>query len=230
MALSALFRVIGCFGMWNDPVFAPTQIALPLACNLLFIVFLVFFGKRALWMTSFPFSMGSAFFILKSFATTGIFGKVVCVLLYVSAAVIYISTTSGWLKTKWLLLLLLMSIFVYYIAVEDLRVFTNPLTTVTFSTVMQEISAVFIILAFLFTVFAMKNRRPLEECDLPKMKAPKIFPHTAEKKTTLADEAAKQEDSPKNGSITAETLTDAENNKPEEKTGTGLLPTEPSEK
>ena len=38
MLLSAIFRLVGCWGRWNDAFFAATQIALPLACNLLFIL------------------------------------------------------------------------------------------------------------------------------------------------------------------------------------------------
>ena len=36
MLLSAIFRLVDCWGRWNDAFFAATQIALPLACNLLF--------------------------------------------------------------------------------------------------------------------------------------------------------------------------------------------------
>ena len=38
MLLSAIFRLVGCWGRWNDAFFAATQIALPLACNLLCIL------------------------------------------------------------------------------------------------------------------------------------------------------------------------------------------------
>ena len=31
MALSVVFRLIGCWGLWNDEFFAVTQIALPVA-------------------------------------------------------------------------------------------------------------------------------------------------------------------------------------------------------
>ncbi len=47
MALSAAFRLVGCWGLWTDQFFAAAQIALPLICNLLFILCLLLFGGRA---------------------------------------------------------------------------------------------------------------------------------------------------------------------------------------
>ena len=47
MLLSAIFRLVGCWGRWNDAFFAATQIALPLACNLLFILLVLTLGRRA---------------------------------------------------------------------------------------------------------------------------------------------------------------------------------------
>ena len=51
MALSAVFRIVGCWGKWDEPFFAATQIALPLMCNILFILCLVLLGKKALTAT-----------------------------------------------------------------------------------------------------------------------------------------------------------------------------------
>ena len=67
MALSAVFRIVGCWGKWDEPFFAATQIALPLMCNILFILCLVLLGKKALWLTVVPVILGVVFFIIKSF-------------------------------------------------------------------------------------------------------------------------------------------------------------------
>ena len=102
MLLSAMFRLVGCWGRWNDAFFAATQIALPLACNLLFILLVLTLGRRALWTTVLPVLLGVVFFIIKSFTFDSILHTILCILLYLLVAVLYTGTVFGRIRTKWL--------------------------------------------------------------------------------------------------------------------------------
>ena len=103
MLLSAISRLVGCWGRWNDAFFAATQIALPLACNLLFILLVLTLGRRALWTTVLPVLLGVVFFIIKSFTFDSILHTILCILLYLLVAVLYTGTVFGRIRTKWLL-------------------------------------------------------------------------------------------------------------------------------
>ena len=171
MLLSAIFRLVGC---WNDAFFAATQIALPLACNLLFILLVLTLGRRALWTTVLPVLLGVVFFIIKSFTFDSILHTILCILLYLLVAVLYTGTVFGRIRTKWLLVPLFGLPLLYHIFVEDLNAMrsANP---PSFDAGMQEVSVLCIMLSLLLLSIAMKKKKPESLPDLPKMKAPKVI-------------------------------------------------------
>lgn len=187
MALSAVFRIVGCWGKWDEPFFAATQIALPLMCNILFILCLVLLGKKALWLTAVPVILGVVFFIIKSFTFDSWLHTVLCILLYLLVAVLYTGTVFGIIRTKWLLVPLFGLPFLYHIFVEDLAALRDSANPVTFSAGLQEISVLCVMLALLFTAIAMKKKKPQTEVELPKMKAPKVIPPKKAEETPAAD-------------------------------------------
>ena len=65
LSLSVVFRVIGCWGLWTDRNDLVFQICLPILSALLMILFVWFFGRRALWLTVIPVFLGVVFFIVK---------------------------------------------------------------------------------------------------------------------------------------------------------------------
>ena len=173
MLVSILFRLIGCVGLWGDPVFRNVQILLPIASSILFIVFLFLFGKRALWTTILPVMLGVIFFVLKSFTFTSVLHTGLCILLYCTVAVLYTCTVTGVIGTKVLLFPLFGLPFIYHIAVEDYQALkANELT---FSAGMQEMSVLCIMAALFLLACAMKRKgtRTLEEMNLPGMRGPK---------------------------------------------------------
>ena len=189
MALSAVFRIVGCWGKWDEPFFAATQIALPLMCNILFILCLVLLGKKALWLTAVPVILGVVFFIIKSFTFDSWLHTVLCILLYLLVAVLYTGTVFGIMLVPPFGLP-----FLYHIFVEDLAALRDTANPVTLSAGLQEISVLCVMLALLFTAIAMKKKKPQTEVELPKMKAPKVIaPNRAEK----AAAGEKPEQSPK---------------------------------
>ena len=199
MALSAVFRLVGCWGMWGDQFFAASQIGLPLVCNLLFILFILLLGGRAFWTTSLPVILGVVFFIIKSFTFDSWLHTVLCILLYMLVPVLYSATAFGIIRTKWLLVPLFGLPFIYHVAVEDAAALRAG--TVTFAAGMQEVSVLCIMLALLFTALAMKKRNTIEDVELPKIKDPKVIvpakpaaaPASAPETADSAEDAPAQE-------------------------------------
>ena len=64
LSLSIVFRIIGCWGLWTDRNYLAFQISLPILSALLMILFVWFFGKRALWITVIPVFLGVVFFVI----------------------------------------------------------------------------------------------------------------------------------------------------------------------
>lgn len=175
MALSAVFRLIGCWGLWSDPFFAATQIVLPLCCNLLFIVCLLLFGKRAFSLTCVPLLAGIVFFIIKAFTFESWIHTVLCLCLYIGISVLYVLAVFGSAKIKLLLAPIFGLVFLYHVFVEDLAALRDVENPVTLAAGMQEMSVLCIILAMFFVSLAMKRVKTEEEPELPKMKAPKVI-------------------------------------------------------
>ena len=89
MLLSAIFRLFGVWGLWEDEFFRATQILLPLCCNILFALCVFLFGKRGFFLSAIPVLMGVAFFIIKSFGFESLLHTVLCILLYLAVAVAF---------------------------------------------------------------------------------------------------------------------------------------------
>lgn len=175
MALSAVFRLVGCWGLWEDGFFAATQIALPLCCNLLFILCILLLGKKLFCLTSIPVLLGVVFFIIKAFTFDSWLHTTLCILLYILVAVLYTGTAFGFIRTKWLLVPLFALPFLYHVFIEDLAKLRDPVNPLTFAAGMQEMSVLSVMLCLLFTALAMKKQKPEKEVELPKMKAPKVI-------------------------------------------------------
>ena len=224
LALSVVFRIIGCWGLWNDRKFAILQIALPVLSALLMIASVELFGKRALWVSFLPVLLGAVFFIIKSLGFESLLHTILCIVLYVAVIVLYFCTVFNLLPTKWALVLLFGLPFLYHIFVEDLAALRDTENPVSFAAGMQEMGVLCIMLGLFFLSLSMKKTVIESNQELPKMKGPKVlFPKmdsSAEKQETEADESAiiNKEDS------AADTAAGAASETPE-KTGTDVPPT-----
>ena len=176
MALSAVLRLVGSVGHWSDSFYVATQIALPLISNLLFILLLVLFGRKALWTTAIPVLAGVVFFILKATTFDSLLHTVLCILLYLLVAILYVGTVFGLIRTKWLLPPLFLLPFLYHVFVEDLAALRDKVNPISFSDGVMELSVLCIMLALFFTGLAMKPKKQVIEGDLPKIKAPRVIP------------------------------------------------------
>ena len=157
MVLAIVFRVIGCWGLWNDSYFLLTQIILPIASGLLFIVLLALLGRHALWTTFLPVLGGVAFFVLKALTFENTTQMLLCLLLYAVVAIVYCGTVFTLIRTKWLLVPLFLLPFLYHVGVEDIARLRDTVNPVTFTAGMQEMSVLCIMLSLLFTALAMKK-------------------------------------------------------------------------
>ena len=157
MVLAIVFRVIGCWGLWNDSYFLMTQIILPIVSGLLFIVLLAVLGKHALWTTFLPVLGGVAFFVLKALTFENTTQMLLCLLLYAVVAIVYCGTVFTLIRTKWLLVPLFLLPFLYHVGVEDIARLRDTVNPVTFTAGMQEMSVLCIMLSLLFTALAMKK-------------------------------------------------------------------------
>ena len=172
MALSIAFRLIGCWGLWNDRSFALTQIALPIGSALLLMVFVWLFGRRALWLSFIPVILGAVFFIIKSLGFESTVHTVLCILLYAAVIALYSGTVFGLIQTKWILVALFGLPFLYHIFIEDLPALGDTVNPVSFSGGMQEMSVLCIMLGLFCLSFSMK-KSIVEPIHLPRIMKPK---------------------------------------------------------
>lgn len=160
MGLSVLFRLMGYWGFWNncEQSFIITQIALPIACCILFIINILYMGKRLFSLSFIPVLFGVVFFIIKSFGFDSILHTILCIMLYILVAFIYTGTVFGVIRTKWLMLPLFGLPFIYHILVEDRNTILATDNAMTLADWLPEMSVLCVMLALFFITFGMKKR------------------------------------------------------------------------
>lgn len=158
LVLSAVFRVIGCWGLWSDRVFALMQILLPIGCCALLVLCILLFGRKGFFLSCIPVLLGVVFFIFKALGFSSWLHTVLCILLYMLVAVLYTATVFGWIRTKWLLPPLFALPFLYHIFVEDLPALSDTARPVSFAAGMQEMSVLCIMAAMFCIGMGLKKR------------------------------------------------------------------------
>lgn len=181
MALSVIFRIIGCWGLWNDRNYALFQIALPILSAILLILCIQILGKHALWLSFIPVLFGAIFFIIKSLGFDNRLHTILCILLYMAVIVLYFCTVFGILRTKWILVLLFGLPFLYHVFIEDLNALRDTANPVSFAAGMQEMGVLCIILGLFFLSLSMKKSEIEQSAVLPKMRTPKVLPNQKQK-------------------------------------------------
>ena len=190
MALSVAFRVIGCWGLWSDRSFALAQIALPIGSALLLMAFVWLFGRRALWTTFIPVILGAVFFIVKSLGFESMVHTVLCILLYAAVIALYTGTVFGVIRTKWILAALFGLPFLYHIFVEDLPALRDTANPVSFSSGMQEMSVLCIMLGLFCLSLSMKKTIVEPVIHLPRIRKPKPAAEQEASEEAAADQEA----------------------------------------
>lgn len=165
MLLSMGFRLMGYWGFWNKQTafFCYMQILLPIVCGILFIVILLYLGKKSFWLTVIPVCLGAVFFIVKSADFDGFFKTVLCIVVSVLTAIVYTSVIFGKAKSKWLLVPVFGLPLLYQLIIRDGATFLAREGAMTLNEFIPELSVLLILLSLLLTVFAMKKRKPDDE-------------------------------------------------------------------
>ena len=158
LILTAIFRVIGCWGIWGDRINMIMLVLLPVCCSLLMILCILLFGRRGFFLSIIPVLLGVVFFVFKALSFTSWVQTVLCILLYLTVAVVYTATVFGWIHTKWLLPPLFGLPLLYHVVMIDLPALNNTVSPVTFSAGMQEMSVLCIMGAMLCVGLGLKKR------------------------------------------------------------------------
>ncbi len=160
MGLSILFRLLGYWGFWanKEAGFIYTQIVLPIVCNLLFIIIVLYLGKKLFSMTCIPVLLGVVFFIVKSLSDGGVLHTAGCILVCLLVAMIYTGTVFGVIRTKWLMLPMFALPLAYHIFILDRNTLLANENAMSLADWLPEISVLCILLALLLITFAMKKR------------------------------------------------------------------------
>lgn len=159
MILSALCRFLGYWGFWSNQTagFVTFQIVLPILCNLLFIVLVLYAGRRFFSLTFIPVILGVMFFVIKAFGFDSILHTILCICLYLAVAFIYTATVFGVIRTKWLLAPLFGLPLIVHIYL-DRDMIAPKGQTVALAELLPEISVLCIMAALLCICVAMKRR------------------------------------------------------------------------
>lgn len=160
MLLSMLCRLLGYWGFWANQTsdFVLTQILLPVMCNLLFVVVILYMGRRFFALSCVPVILGVVFFIIKALGFDSVIHMILCICLYLAVAIIYTATVFGVIRTKWLLAPLFGLPLLYHIFVEDLSTLRADENAMSLGEWLPEISVLCIMLSLLLICFAMKKR------------------------------------------------------------------------
>ena len=227
--LSFVFCILGSLGRWDDRFFIISQVILPAACTLVFVVFMKLFGQRLFFMTCLPAVLGLAFFVIRAFTYENIAYLIISVVLSLSSVFLYTAVVVGWIKRKWPLIPIFLVDFFFDAYVKGYHTLRNPEIAVSFSAVMQEISVLFIILAMLFVSLAMKNKRGIESMGLPKIRSPKVIVKKEQEKEAAAVPALKPEENEEKPLPAAPEAAELESAQPKEIPEAAAAPAEEKE-
>ncbi len=168
--LAAAMRIIGCYGLWGDAFFATTQIVLPVLSNLLFLLCLLFLGKKFFCLTSIPVLLGAVFCIVRAVDFVW-WRMLIDIIVCLAGSVLYTAVAFGVVKSKWPLVPLFTVPVIYRIfaGAALLKDTVNPISLVDG---LQELSILCAYIGLLFAAIAMKKEKEAGK-DEEKAKAPK---------------------------------------------------------
>ncbi len=162
IGLAAVIRIIYYFLVAGSvtPWFFLSQILLPVMSGILFIIFVYLYGEKTLLPTVVPVWMGVLFFLLKALTFPSLTHTLLCTLLYLSVAALFLLAVKK-IIPKELLYLLFGLPFLYHLFVEDREklLYSDPPLTLT--EWLPEISVLLIMLSLFFLSMAMNNSKSI---------------------------------------------------------------------
>ena len=158
MLLSAAARIIyyGPAGLTGFDWWV--YLGIPTAASLLFVVFLLLWGRQTLLPTCLSVLGGVFYFVVKAFTFPSVIHTVLCCLLYLAVLVLYTLTVTGIIPTKKLLYPLFGLPLIYHLLVEDMQAYVLTDPPADLWTWLPEISVLCIMAALLCISFAMEKK------------------------------------------------------------------------
>ena len=157
MVLAAAFQVVGCWGLWSDPFFVATQIALPALSFLLFALLVSLLGKKALWLSALPVLGAIGFYALRFWNAGDMIVTVAGIVFCALALVLYLGTVFHLIRTKWLLVVLFAIPFGYRAFYRDVKLLQDLDHPVSFAAGMQEMSLLCVVLGLFLLSLGMRK-------------------------------------------------------------------------
>lgn len=208
MIFAVIYRLLGSIPNYADRNFIVFELAVPVACALLYIICIVFFGKKGFWLSFIPILIGCVYLIFKSFSLENNILIIACVFATLAVAVLYTSTVFGAINTKWIIVFVIIVPLIVNIVLRDWPVIYG-IRTAGFHSVMLEMSILFIGFGFLFGALGLRKIVSAEKeksrdivPPVPGQKIGGIFSKRPSEQKTASDETAAPE-----SNISSENLT-----------------------
>ena len=177
LVISIAARLLGTMNLWGEMPLWLIEVALPIGCAVLFILFILLLGRVALWTTILPVLGGATFFVLSNFDQVPGWPLFICIALAFLSAFVYTATLSGLIRTKWLIALVFAGILAYMVIYRAIPVFGDMQNPVSFADGMKLLSSIGFVFAMFCATLAMRRRKPAKvDAELPKIKDPKVVP------------------------------------------------------
>lgn len=160
LVLSSVFVILGTKGKWQDLRYVITQVVLMVLSALLLIVYILFFNRQPLWLSSIPFFLALVSLMFKLFLNPrfqGALHHVLTILLYSALLAAWILTMTGVIRTKWILFGLIALPLLIHIFGEDLPILIGKADPISYVRWMQEGALLSMMLSMLFFILSMKQ-------------------------------------------------------------------------
>ena len=160
LALSVLFVILGAKGKWQDLRYVITQVILMALFALLLIIYLLFFHREPLWLSTIPVAFAFVSLMFKLFLNPryqGALHHVLTILLYLALLAIWILTMTGVLRIKWILAGLIALPLLIHLFGEDLPIWLGKAAPISYVRWMQEAALLSMMLSMLFFILAMET-------------------------------------------------------------------------
>lgn len=156
LGVSALLRLVGYWGFWSEESgFAAVRIFIPICCNILYAVIILCFGEKLFSLTAIPMVLWAVAFIAQSVMTEGIFKMLLCILLSIAVAAIYVGTVFGVIKSKWAILPTFGLPLLYHIFIKE-RAMLFGESKAVIDELLPELSVLLVLLTLVLITFVMK--------------------------------------------------------------------------
>ena len=157
--VAAALRLLGYWGFWadEDQSVVLTRILLPVMCDLLFALTMLYLGDRLFAVSFVPVVLGAAFFIINAAASGKALNVLLCAVISTAAAVLYTAAMFGKVGSKWTLVPVFAVPLIYRIFVTDRNMFLIK-DPVDLREWLPELSVLCMLLAMLIAVLAMKKQ------------------------------------------------------------------------